>query len=73
MNYLDYSNYYFIGIGGIGMSSLAEYMLHVNKNVEGYDREKSFSSKRLTNLGLRIIFSESIEKINLKFKDPKTH
>ena len=71
MNYLDYSNYYFIGIGGIGMSSLAEYMLHVNKNVEGYDREKSFSSKRLINLGLRIIFSESIEKINLKFKDPK--
>ena len=71
MNYLDYSNYYFIGIGGIGMSSLAEYMLHVNKNVEGYDREKSFSSKRLINLGLRIIFSENIEKINLKFKDPK--
>ena len=71
MNYLDYSNYYFIGIGGIGMSSLAEYMLHVNKNVEGYDREKSFSSKRLINLGLRIIFSESIEKINLKFKDSK--
>ena len=71
MNYLDYSNYYFIGIGGIGMSSLAEYMLYVNKNVEGYDREKSFSSKRLINLGLRIIFSESIEKINLKFKDPK--
>ena len=71
MNYLDYSNYYFIGIGGIGMSSLAEYMLHINKNVEGYDREKSFSSKRLINLGLRIIFSENIEKINLKFKDPK--
>ena len=71
MNYLDYSNYYFIGIGGIGMSSLAEYMLHINKNVEGYDREKSFSSKRLINLGLRIIFSENIEKINLKFKDAK--
>jgi UDP-N-acetylmuramate--alanine ligase len=71
MNYLDYSNYYFIGIGGIGMSSLAEYMLHINKNVEGYDREKSFSSKRLINLGLRIIFSENIKKINLKFTDPK--
>jgi len=71
MNYLDYSNYYFIGIGGIGMSSLAEYMLHINKNVEGYDREKSFSSKRLINLGLRIIFLENFEKINLKFTDPK--
>jgi UDP-N-acetylmuramate--alanine ligase len=46
-------------------------MLHINKNVEGYDREKSFSSKRLINLGLRIIFSENIKKINLKFTDPK--
>ena len=40
MNCLEYTNYYFIGIGGIGMSSLAEYMLHLNKKVEGYDREK---------------------------------
>ena len=71
MNYLGYSNYYFIGIGGIGMSSLAEYMLHINKNVEGYDREKSFSSKKLINLGLRIMFSESIKKIKSKYTDPK--
>ena len=35
MNCLEYTNYYFIGIGGIGMSSLAEYMLHLNKKVEG--------------------------------------
>ena len=33
MNCLEYTNYYFIGIGGIGMSSLAEYMLHLNKKV----------------------------------------
>ena len=55
MNYLEYTNYYFIGIGGIGMSSLAEYMLHLNKKVEGHDREKSFQSNRLNKLGIRII------------------
>ena len=59
MNCLEYTNYYFIGIGGIGMSSLAEYMLHLNKKVEGYDREKSFQSNRLNKLGIRIIFSEN--------------
>ena len=69
MNCLEYTNYYFIGIGGIGMSSLAEYMLHLNKKVEGYDREKSFQSNRLNKLGIRIIFSENEQIINSNFKN----
>ena len=71
MSFLSYTNYYFIGIGGIGMSSLAEYMLHLNKKIAGYDREKSFQSQRLTNLGIKIIFSESEQKINSIFKNSK--
>ena len=71
MNCLEYTNYYFIGIGGIGMSSLAEYMLHLNKKVEGYDREKSFQSNRLNKLGIRIIFSENEQIINSNFKNSK--
>ena len=71
MSFLSYTNYYFIGIGGIGMSSLAEYMLHLNKKIAGYDREKSFQSQRLINLGIRIIFSESEQKINSIFKNSK--
>ena len=71
MSFLSYTNYYFIGIGGIGMSSLAEYMLHLNKKIAGYDREKSFQSDRLTNLGIKIIFSESEQKINSIFKNSK--
>ena len=71
MNCLEYTNYYFIGIGGIGMSSLAEYILHLNKNVEGYDREKSFQSNRLNKLGIRIIFSENEQIINSNFKNSK--
>ena len=53
------------------MSSLAEYMLHLNKKIAGYDREKSFQSQRLINLGIRIIFSESAQKINSIFKNSK--
>ena len=64
MNCLEYTNYYFIGIGGIGMSSLAEYILHLNKNVEGYDREKSSQSRRLNKLSL---FIKMISIDNLYF------
>ncbi len=71
MNCLSHTNYYFIGIGGIGMSSLAEYMSHLDKKVAGYDREKSFQSTRLIKLGIKIIFSDCEQKINSKFKDSK--
>ena len=30
--------YYFIGIGGIGMSSLAKYLLDIGSIVSGYDK-----------------------------------
>ena len=33
-----YQNYFFIGIGGIGMSALARYFKAMNKSVSGYDR-----------------------------------
>ena len=71
MNCLSHTNYYFIGIGGIGMSSLAEYMSHLDKKVAGYDREKSFQSTRLIKLGIKIIFSDCEQKIDSKFKDSK--
>ena len=37
MSYLSYNKYYFIGIGGIGMSAVAEYIHSIGKNVSGYD------------------------------------
>ena len=40
MKYQDYKYYFFIGIGGIGMSSLAKYLAIKTKNIVGYDREK---------------------------------
>ncbi len=41
MSYLNYNKYYFIGIGGIGMSAVAEYIHSIGKNVSGYDRDNS--------------------------------
>ena len=33
--------YYFIGIGGIGMSSIAKYLISKNFKVGGYDLTKT--------------------------------
>ena len=52
MSYLNYNKYYFIGIGGIGMSAVAEYIHSIGKNVSGYDRDNSLITKRLIKLGI---------------------
>ena len=69
MNYQDYKYYFFIGIGGIGMSSLANYLKIKNKKIAGYDREKTNISKNLENIGIEIIYNYDFNKINNKFKD----
>lgn len=47
---------YFIGIGGIGMSNLARYMQHIEKNVLGYDKTSSPLTDALQNEGIQIRF-----------------
>ena len=41
MNILNYKYYYFLGIGGIGMSALARFFHHYQKSVSGYDKTLS--------------------------------
>ena len=72
MNYLEYNNYYFIGIGGIGMSALAEYLISFNKVVSGYDREKSVNTERLINLGIKISHKNDLSNLNLQIDKAKT-
>ncbi len=38
---------FFVGIGGISMSSLAEYCVYLGKEVYGYDRERNDACKKL--------------------------
>jgi UDP-N-acetylmuramate--alanine ligase len=37
----NYQNFYFVGIGGIGMSALARYFHAAGKNVLGYDKTET--------------------------------
>ena len=47
MNYLKHKNYFFIGIGGIGMSALAKYLHYNKKNISGYDKVQTNLSKKV--------------------------
>ena len=49
-----YDNYYFIGIGGIGMSALARYFKYIGKNVSGYDRTPSALTAQLEKEGILV-------------------
>ena len=48
------SSIYFIGIGGIGMSGLAEILRSLEFDVSGSDLKESDVTKRLAELGVRI-------------------
>ena len=60
-----YQNYYFIGIGGIGMSALARYFNAQNKSVSGYDRTKTGLTKQLEAEGIRVTDDEDITEDSL--------
>ena len=53
-----YDNYYFIGIGGIGMSALARYFKYIGKNVSGYDRTPSALTAQLEKEGILVHYED---------------
>lgn len=55
---------HFIGIGGIGMSGLAEYFLRKGHNVRGSDLIPSNITKRLENLGAEIFKGHSAANVD---------
>lgn len=63
---------YFIGAGGIGMSALAKYMLHLGKQVAGYDRTPTSITQTLSDLGMYIQFADDLKLIPEKFLDKNT-
>ncbi|AZQ45080.1 UDP-N-acetylmuramate--L-alanine ligase [Nonlabens ponticola] len=65
----DISHFYFIGIGGIGMSSLARYLKSLGKNVAGYDRVITSLTKKLEDEGIDIHYNDAFERIPDAFKD----
>ncbi|NND77167.1 MAG: UDP-N-acetylmuramate--L-alanine ligase [Flavobacteriales bacterium] len=69
MKGLDINSVFFVGIGGIGMSAIAFYMLSKNIQVYGYDRVSSKITKELESKGARIIYVDETEKIDQNFLD----
>ena len=53
-----YDNYYFIGIGGIGMSAIARYFNHAGHNVSGYDKTPSPLTAQLESEGIAIHYED---------------
>ena len=62
-----YNNIYFLGIGGIGMSSLALYFIDKQKSVGGYDKVKSSITKQLSMKGSVINYEDSKANIPNNF------
>ena len=55
---------HFVGIGGIGMSGIAEVLLNLNYKVQGSDIKKSPITERLEKLGIKIFYEH--DALNLK-------
>ena len=60
MSLSTYHNIYMLGIGGIGMSSLARYFAHQGHYVAGYDRTSSAITQQLQAEGIAVHFSEAL-------------
>ncbi|TXC78873.1 UDP-N-acetylmuramate--L-alanine ligase [Luteibaculum oceani] len=54
-----YKNLYFLGIGGIGMSALAQYYAAKGLQVAGYDRFESDTTDLLKSKGIPVTFTDS--------------
>ena len=50
----DIGPVHFIGIGGIGMSGIAEIMIRIGYTVQGSDAKASANTDRLASLGAKI-------------------
>lgn len=71
MNLERIHNVYFVGIGGIGMSAIANYFKSNGKNVAGYDKVSTKISDALQHMGITIHFEDSVNFIPSEFKDNK--
>ena len=54
---------HFVGIGGIGMSGIAEVLINLGYGVSGSDIAKSGITKRLASMGAKIAIGHSRENI----------
>jgi UDP-N-acetylmuramate--alanine ligase len=59
----DLGPVHFVGIGGIGMSGIAEIMLKIGYSVQGSDAKASANTERLEKLGARVFIGHDASHI----------
>src|SRR4051812_45971119 len=57
-------NIHFVGIGGSGMSGIAEVLLNLGYGVSGSDLSSNPATQRLAGLGARVLRGHAAENIN---------
>lgn len=65
-----FTKYYFLGIGGIGMSALARYFQTKGFQVAGYDRTETKLTGDLASEGISVTYDENVEAIPVAFTKP---
>src|SRR5581483_2763850 len=60
----DIGPVHFVGIGGIGMSGIAEVMLNLGYVVQGSDQAESANVKRLREKGVKIAIGHAAENLS---------
>ena len=60
---LDLGKIHFIGIGGIGMSGIAELIFNLGYKVSGSDLKKTPITNRLTQMGIDIKIGHNINNV----------
>ena len=55
--------YYFLGIGGIGMSAIARYFKQLGNNIFGYDRTRTPLTEELEKEGMIITYNDDISSL----------
>ena len=73
LNLDNIQSFYFIGIGGIGMSALARYFNAQGKHVSGYDKTKTALTSELETEGITINFQDDISLIPAEVLGNREH
>tara|TARA_Y100001958_G_C21229165_1_gene554715 strand:+ start:680 stop:2101 length:1422 start_codon:yes stop_codon:yes gene_type:complete len=60
---MNVGSIHFVGIGGIGMSGIAEVLLNLNYQIQGSDLKKSPITERLENLGIKIFYKHGVDNL----------
>ena len=64
MENINFNHIHFIGIGGIGMSGIAEILLALGYEISGSDAKSSSVTQRLGERGARIIIGQKAENVD---------